>query len=384
MILVDATAIQSEHRSRGVGAYVREFISHTERAGIGRPWYFASCVKRDAGKHLLPRERSLYMCRPHRPAQVYWLYNEVALRAALIRLRPRLFFAPDFNGVVANPFGLTVAVLHDLSFLKLTDEAARRYSLSEALSELRWRAYCRKLRRADQLIARSESVKRDAVALLGVDPTRISVVAQGLDHDRFRPSFGTGAYRGSPPYFVHVGGRNSNKNQARIVEAFARLALEQPQAELYFAGPWRAEDLVWLQTACARWGLGHRARHIGYVPDHDLSSLYGNAVAVVFPSLEEGYGLPVLEGMASGAPVITSSTSSLPEVAGDAALLVDPRDVEAIASAMRTVLLSESQRAMLRERGYQRAATFSWHALTVQTWTLLTELLAEAAEKDRR
>jgi glycosyltransferase involved in cell wall biosynthesis len=372
-ILIDATPLQSEHRLRGVGAYLRNLIRTIEHEGEARPWYVASTVGRELVRDLLPPERTVFVPRPHAPAQVYWAYNELALRAALRRARPAAFLATDFNGLVRNPYGTTVAVLHDLTALKLlrASEAPRPTDLSTRLSDLRWRVYERKLRRADRIIAISHSAKRDAVALLGIPEERIAVVHLAVDHERFKPSRGVGPFAGSPPYLLHLGARNENKNQARIVEAFARIAPEHPKLELWFAGPWREGDLAWLAHENERWGLGGRAKHIGYVPDDDLPSLYGNAAVFVFPSLEEGFGLPVLEAMACGAPVITSDRSALVEVAADAALLVDPLQIAVLTEAMCNMLGRRNHRDELEVRGFAHAQRLTWSRTTRGTLATL-------------
>jgi len=371
VILIDATPLQSEHRFRGVGAYVRALVSHVEAAGDVLPRYLASWQDRDLIRDVLPSARTLTLPRPHRPAQVYWLYNEAFLRAALLRVQPHVFLAPDFNGLVRNPFGKTVAVLYDLTALKLNPGAPRPTGLSERLSDWRWRTYHHKLRRADHIIAISESARRDATEMLGIRPDTMTVIHLGVDHDRFRPTAGEGAFAGQPPYVLAIGGRGENKNQARILEAFSRVAGEHPGVRLYFAGPWREPDLAWLRDLNRRYRLEGRAEHLGYVADADLPSLYGNATAFVFPSLEEGFGLPVLEAMACGTPVITSTTSSLPEVAGDAALKVDPHSVDAIEAAMREVLGRPGLRAELARRGIERAAAFTWQRTARETIALL-------------
>ncbi|AEB12398.1 glycosyltransferase family 4 protein [Marinithermus hydrothermalis] len=377
-LAIDVTPLQSEHRWRGVGVYVRELVSWIEREAPLKPVYLASTVARDALEGLVPPERTVYLYRPHRPAQVYWVYNEAFLRQGLRKTRPKVFFAPDFNGLVLNPHGKTVAALHDLSALKLARENGHRPfppSLSEGLSALRWRVYYRKLARVDHIIARSETVKADAMQLLGIPPEKLSVVCQGLNRALFTPSTGKGPYATHPPYFVHLGGRNANKNQARILEAFARIALEFPEVHLYFAGPWNPSDLRWLEAERQRLGLADRVRHLGYVRDEEVSSLYGNAVALVFPSLEEGYGLPVLEAMASGGPVITSNRSSMPELAGEAAMLVDPLSVTEIARAMRALLVDPALRERYRQLGLRRAAAYSWQAFAEETLRVLVGLL---------
>lgn len=366
-LLIDATPLQSEHRLRGVGSYLRHLIVALEQLKVS-PYYLVSDVGREHVRDLLPEVRTLRVPRPHRPAQVYWLYNELALRAALWRCRPATFLAPDFNGLVRNPFGRTVAVLHDLTALKLAERGPKTPGL--LFSDLRWRAYAAKLKQADRLLAVSRSAKEDAMALLDIPETRIRVVHHGLEHEHFRPSTGRGPYAGHPPYFVNIGGRDANKNQARILAAFARVARGYPELQLLFAGPWREEDVRWLEARAAELGLTDRARYLGYIPGAELPSLYGNALGFVFPSLEEGFGLPVLEAMASGAPVITSDRSSLPEVAGDAALLVDPLSADALADAMCR-LLHARQRDLLRHKGTLRAAQFTWRRTACETLAAL-------------
>lgn len=354
---------------------MRAIVTQTEAAGQRAPFYVASTV--GPFPNQLPPARTVRVLRPHRPAQVYWMYNELALRAALARVRPRVFVAPDFNGLVKNPFGYTVAILHDLAPLKLEGaEPAGARSAGERLSKLRWSSYYRKLRGADLIIARSRSVQDDAVKLLGLDEARIVPIAQGLDKDVFTDHLGRGPYAYESPYFIHVGGFNANKNQVAILEGFARADLRD--VRLWFAGSWAESDRRWLEMRSRELGVANRVRHLGYVPERDLPSLYGNALGVVFPSLEEGYGLPVLEGMASGAPVITSDCSSMPEVAGNAAVLVDPRSIEAIGVAMHLLAVDPSLRASLRRRGLSHASNYSWERLTDRLWAHVDRLASRS------
>lgn len=369
MVLIDATPLQSEHRVRGVGAYVRELVAALEGLGY-QPHYLLSSL----GPRVdLPKERSLLVPRSHFPAQGYFLYNEFFLRFALMVKRPQAFFAPDFNGLITNPFGITVAALHDLTPFKLGN-------LGDPLSTLRWKVFAWRLRRIQRIIAVSHSSKRDAVELLGIDPGRIGVVHHGVDHQRFKPSVGLGKYAAhTSPYLLHIGARNDNKNQRGLLEAFARMAGQNESLCLYFAGPWTSADLQWLEGERTRLGLGERVRHLGYIESADLPSLYGNARAFVFPSLEEGFGLPVLEAMACGAPVITSTTSSLPEVVAEAALLVDPLKPDKLAAAMLRLVHSTELSQTLREQGYAQARKFTWEATAKATW----EVIAEALENQK-
>lgn len=375
MIVVDATALQSEQRQRGVGLYLRALLDALEARGDVAPHYLVSRFGLAHVAHL-PTARRTVLWRPHVPAHSYWLYNEVTLRAAARRLRPTVFFAPDFNGLVFPRGSATVAVLHDLIALKrgVRPEPGVR-GPSRWASAVRWGVYHRKLARADVVVAVSEGVRRDAVEVLGLPPSRVRVVRHGVDLGRFTPSQGRGAFADHPPYLVHVGGRDANKNQERLLHAFAAAvrAAGDADTQLYLAGPWRKRDLRWLTATVRPLGVEGRVRYLGYAADADLSSLYGNARAFLFPSLEEGFGLPLLEAMASGAPVLTSDRSTLREVVGDAALIVEPTSLDALAEGVRRLLTRPTLRDALRRRGFVRAAEFDWARTAAETAQILVE-----------
>lgn len=161
-------------------------------------------------------------------------------------------------------------------------------------------------------------------------------------------------------YVLWAGGMQPRKNPLRLVEAFLRATQEDKMTQLVLAGTHTTATGARLKQQFAEPIRQGRVILTGYVDDETLACLYGGCVAFTFPSLYEGFGLPVLEAMQCGAPVITSNVTALPEVAGDAALLVDPTDTDAIAHAIRRVLAEPELRATLRARGFKRAAQFSW------------------------
>jgi glycosyltransferase involved in cell wall biosynthesis len=163
----------------------------------------------------------------------------------------------------------------------------------------------------------------------------------------------------SAPYFLFVGTPQPRKNIARVVEAFLAVTRKVERVQLVIAGK-STPELGKLRRAHQAAFASGRVVATGYVSDDDLACLYSGCIALVFPSLYEGFGIPVLEAMACGAPVITSNTTALPEAAGDAALLVDPEDTAAIAAAMRRVLDVPDLRAALRARGFAHARQFTW------------------------
>ena len=227
------------------------------------------------------------------------------------------------------------------------------------------------LRRADGLIAISEHTRSDAVRVLGLPPEKIEVIWPGVADaffevapeavDRVRARYGL---RG--PYALFVGTIEPRKNVARLLEAWQALSAElREHHQLVLAGPagWDQVSLVRrLQTG--RPGI----RYLGYVPEGELPALTAGAVAFVYPSLYEGFGLPVAQAMAAGVPVLTSAVSSLPELGGDAVLLVDPLSVTELRDGIESLLDSPSLRSRLGLLGRQRAELFRWDRVARQSW----------------
>jgi glycosyltransferase involved in cell wall biosynthesis len=219
----------------------------------------------------------------------------------------------------------------------------------------------RVLRRAHGLIAISESAKDDAVRLLRLDPNRIDVIYPGID-ERF---FHATPMKREKPYVLFVGTVEPRKNIDCLLDAWLELPLLTREShELVVAGPrgWAADrTLDRLESGI----LG--VRYLGYVPEQDLPALTAGASVFVYPSLYEGFGFPPAQAMAAGVPVVVSNVSSLPEVVGDAGVLVDPKDSFALRDAIRELLLSPSERARLGKAGKERASRFTWKNSAVKS-----------------
>jgi glycosyltransferase involved in cell wall biosynthesis len=256
-----------------------------------------------------------------------------------------LFFSPGYNSPLfcGSPFVFT---LHDLNHIDRPENS----------SPLKRLYYATVLRRACSRAARiltvSEFSRRRIIGWSGVPPEKVFNVGCGVDPE-FHP--GVDSYGLSFPYLVCVSNRKLHKNEFRVVEAFARAQIAA-EIRLVFTGKPTAELTAFIE----RCKVTPRVHFEGMVPDVILPSLYRSAEALVFPSLYEGFGLPVLEAMACGTPVVTANTSALPEVAGDAALLVDPTSVEQIAGAIERIASDGFLREQLRKKGLVRAAAFSW------------------------
>ena len=257
----------------------------------------------------------------------------------------------------AIPLRRAVATFHDL--FVLTGE----YSTPEFRD--RFAAQARAAAgRADLLIAISAFTKSQVVSLLGVPASKVRVVHHGV-RELARPA------AAREPVILHVGAIQKRKNIARLVEAFETL---DPAWRLVLAGAngyGAGEILARIQNSPAR----GRIVLPGYVSPEDLAGWYAQASIFAFPSLDEGFGMPVLEAMAAGIPVITSNRSALPEVAGDAALLVNPEDSDGLAGALRDLTGREDLRQDLARRGTARARMFTWERAVRETWDVYRELL---------
>jgi glycosyltransferase involved in cell wall biosynthesis len=220
------------------------------------------------------------------------------------------------------------------------------------------------LHKADRIVADSGWTAQDAVDLVGIDPGRIAVVYPGVDKSyrpigRHEARIAVRELTGSDkPYVLTVGTFEPRKNLVASLAAFARLAHVFPH-HLYIAGApgWKMDKLLKGTSLLPPAG---RVKWLGCVPQKTLPALYGGADAFLFPSLYEGFGLPPLEAMACGTPVVASNASCLPEILGEAALLIDPHDIEGLAVALGRVLSDENLRLRLREDGIRRAARFQW------------------------
>jgi glycosyltransferase involved in cell wall biosynthesis len=228
--------------------------------------------------------------------------------------------------------------------------------------------------RAKGLIAISESTRQDAVRLLGVDPRRIQVIYPGVSESYFQ-AVPSGSSRFPRPYILFVGTIEPRKNVDLLLDAYSQLrASVRAEFDLVVAGPfgWKsAKTLARLQTPPPG------VHYLGYVPESEMPALFAGATVLAYPSLYEGFGLPVAEAMACGVPVITSAVSSLPEVAGEGALLVDPRSVSNLVSALDRVLGDPSLRQALGKFGADRARkVFRWPVCAQQSLQFFQKVIS--------
>ena len=284
------------------------------------------------------------------------LRMSIGMTRLLRRLAPRL---AHFQHVVAPGCPCpAVVTIHDLSFERHPELMGRR-------DRLVFRTMVpRSVRRAERVLAVSEWTKRDLVEHYGIPEEKIVVTPNGVD-----PMFAShGARAGGAPYALFVGALQPRKDPLAALEA---VALVDQDLRLVLAGPDKGSGAEARRTA-SKLGLNGRVKFAGHVEKQELAELYRGAVCLVFPSRYEGFGLPVVEAMASGTPVVATAAGSIPEIAGDAAVLVEPGDPVALAGGIERAL---ADRDRLVLAGLERARLYSWTETARRTLAVYRELL---------
>jgi glycosyltransferase involved in cell wall biosynthesis len=283
-----------------------------------------------------------------------------------------LWFKPHLHPVVVT--------VHDIvPFLVRHDK--RQTTFRHPLDLLFGRMAMSGLTRADALIADSHFTKATVLEALGYLPEKLFVVHLGVDHQVFRPLpvppefFSCYQLDRRHRYVLYVGSENPRKNLPRLIRAFARIREALPEARFIKIGsPEFLPQAEQLHGLIQEMGLADSVLFFEHIPDQDLALFYNLAEVFVFPSLYEGFGLPALEAMACGTPVVCSNAASLPEVVGDAAVMVDPYDVDALAEAMSRVLAHGDLRRELRQRGLERCRQFTWERTARETVAVYQEV----------
>ena len=355
-VVVDARLVS--YQRAGIGTYLLSLLaSLREILGREQLLFLTSRKDPDVGSRLPDVATRALWTPPHHRLE------QVALPLELAAVGGDVYHAPDFIPPFVRRVPAVVTI-HDLAFLKwpeLLTERSRRY----------YGQVARAVRSAERVIAVSARTRADLIELVDAPARRIEVVYEAAD-ERFRPvdagSVASVLTRLGLPerYFLFVGTREPRKNLRRLLEAYAGVSEEAGSPDLVIAGRagWLSEDL---EGHAAFLGIERRAHFTGGVADGDLPALYSGATAFVLPSIYEGFGLPTLEAMACQTPVIASTGGSLPEIVGDAALLVDPFDVAALAGALRRVWRESALRQEMVERGCARARLFSWRRAAEET-----------------
>jgi len=346
------------YQRAGIASYVLGLLQGLATLGTCHEYVVLQSRKDHETLPLPPnfRRRSIWTPCHHR-------FERQALAVEILGLGLDVLHSPDFIPP-ARLVGRrkSVITVHDLAYLKypevLTPESQRYYGqIGPAVEE------------ADAVIAVSENTKRDLMALLDAPEEKIVVIPEAPDAgyqplaDPIVVARVLDRYRLTSPYFLFVGTIEPKKNLKSLIQSYASFRQDGRASnglpDLVVAGRkgWLYSDVFEL---VGQLGLQKHVHFLGSVASSDLVMLYNGALALVYPSIYEGFGLPILEAMACGTPVITSNVSSLPEVAGEAALSVDPQDVDALSLALNRIWSSHELRAELRRKGLARARLFSW------------------------
>ena len=340
----------------GIGTYVRNLVSELARQPDGAE-YVLLCRADDQAfaRALGPRFQPIV-----ERAGNYSAREQFSVPVALRRAGVDLFHAPHY---VVSPFTPCkyVVTIHDCIHLRFPQYLPNRAAYYYARTMMTMAA-----RRAARILTVSEASKDDILHYLRVPADRVEVIYNALDERLAAPPTAEQIARVrerfqlTSPFVLYTGNIKPHKNVDRLIEAFSILRRRGfEDVKLLVIGD-EISKYQNLRRMVHRFQLHQQVRFLGFVPDETLKALYCLASVFVFPSLYEGFGLPPLEAMAAGTPVITSNVSSLPEVVGDAAVLIDPMDAGAIAGAMARVLSDATLRASLIERGYARVKSFSW------------------------
>lgn len=345
------------YRSAGVHQYIHHLLTYLPQAGC-QVTALLGPKGTPPGETLWP----VYSRWPtYRPVvRVAW--EQLVQPWVLKEAKADLVHGPVFVGPFIAPCPVVVTI-HDLSFLRFPH-------LFRGANRLYLRIFTRaSVRRARRVIAVSSYTAEETIRLLGVEGGKVDVVYHGVDAGfRPLPAKEVQAFRertGLPERLIlYVGTLEPRKNLVRLVEAFARL--QEPGLSLILAGArgWYDETIF---ARVEELGLREKVLFPGYVPPDELPLWYNAATVFVYPSLYEGFGMPVLEAQACGTPVLTSDRSALPEAAGEGALLVDPWDVEVLAEGLRQLLGDETLRMTLRQSGLAHASRFDWRKTAAET-----------------
>jgi glycosyltransferase involved in cell wall biosynthesis len=290
-------------------------------------------------------------------------WHQTILPGRLRALGAGCLHIPSYRRIVANAPCRQVVTIHDLAPLRLQKkyDPLRMFYGRQIVPRL--------ARRADAILAVSQTTADDVEEFCAIHSPVLRVVHNGIDHDRFTPADPSAGRREQvrmlgtdTPYFLYIARwEHPAKNHVRLIEAFEQFCQRQaglPHHLVLGGADWHGAEVIRAKIQSSP--VKERIRALGFVSDHDLPWLYRSAAALVFPSLFEGFGLPPIEAMACGCPVLTSPNGSLREIVGEAARLFDPLSPADMATALEEIASSESRRAQLRVAGLSHAARYHW------------------------
>lgn len=385
---IDIRPLQKTSRYRGIGSYLRNLVNVLTLNDYENEYVFYSLRN---GTPLNLREYYPHLCedkikkwiehplyRPKRPERLHWFWDRLFLHKALNKDNIDLFHS---NEITSWPSHLSakrykyVVTVHDMipfvfwNSYKNTYSFDYRFALKQGI---------KMLNKVDMIISPSETTKRDILRYVEMPPNHIKVIYEGVQHNLLpldKPEARRiieKEYGIKDNYILYIGGADFRKNIHNLLVGFGRfLERHHTMHSLVLAGEvfgrTYLSEVKAVFESIEKLRLEKHVKIIGFIPGQHINYLYSGADLFVLPSLYEGFGLPVLEAMACGTPVVTSHVSSLPEIAGNAALLIDPHDVDNIANAIYNVLADNGLRKDLIHKGLERAKQFTWEKTARET-----------------
>lgn len=373
---IDVRPLEGESGRRGVGTYIRGLVSGLlEEGGEDELVLFHRDQTAIPGAWGLPRPRAALVLLT-RPSRGVTIWDQISWPGTLAREEIDVFHSPFWTlPLLAGARRALVQTIHDLTPVKLAGSVSLR-------NELIFRANFACARSARRVIVPSQATRADAISLAGIRPDRIRAVPEGVD---LPESLIREAETALPEirrrlalegrYLLHTGGQDAVKNLDTTVEAAARLVARGADLRLVVTGQVGGEGRRAAKRAAAL-GLGGRLVMPGHLPRVELVALYLGAAALLYPSSNEGFGLPLLEAMACGTPVVAARAGALPEVGGGACLYAEPGDAGGLAAAAASILDDDALARRLSSAGRRRAASFTWRAAARATLDVYREAAA--------
>ncbi len=359
---VDGNEANVEYKV-GVSVYTFQLLSYFQKNADEKTRF--TVFLRNAPRADMP-SASEYFRYEVVPGTIGWsqLFLPLRLGMKFIKgIRYDVFFSPAHYIPRFCPFK-TVVTIHDLSYLYFPNEFLKKdlYQLTH------WTQYA--IKKSSKVIAVSKTTKRDILKEYGENDNKVVIIYNGYTPENTTQQ---SKKKNALPYFLYLGTIQPRKNIKFMIAAFSQFIKAHPDFQLIIAGKmgWLSEDII---PYVITLGLDKSILFPGYVPDEEKNNLYKNAAAYILPSLYEGFGIPLLEAMSHGCPVISSFKSSLPEVGGEACLYFDPNDTSDLIEKMELIVTDKKMRKDLMAKGMQRVKTFSWAKTGEETLVLLQSI----------
>lgn len=359
------TRLLLKDRLEGLGRFTYETLKLITQSHPEHEFFFLFDRSFDTDFVFANNVTPIVVRPPARHPMLWHVWFELSLPSVLNKINPDLFLSPDgFLSLKSDVVSLPV--IHDLNFVHNPKDLAQSHA---------WfynRYFPMYAAKASRIATVSEFSKTDISEQYGINPSKIDVVYNGVS-ERFKPLDETRKttvqqkWSDGKPYFIYVGAIHQRKNIERMLAAYDQFREKSSEHRFVLVGnkKWWTSNM---QDALDSMNFKHEVVFTGRVPDEDLNDLMGAALANVYVSTFEGFGIPIIEAFQSGVPVITSNVTSMPEIASDAALLIDPLQSESISDAMIALASSSKLRLELIEKGHERAALFTWNRSAGLLW----------------